>query len=303
MTTAIPGWTIVDWGGLMTRPGPVALAMLLLTLAVSGSGLARASILYGVSSQGYISGNNLFPFQSWADGFPNPIATTGYTSPVLAASGSNPGGNLVESGSAWASAGDGSLRGYSNGAVTCSNSSCVDFGGTAEFQIYWYDTLFIGGLPAGTPVDLLVTIALDSTVGSSGPCSGQLCSGAFADSNATVSSQEVSATNNGSDNGLITQSMVAYTTAGSALDLSVELEGGASAVSDGSGSYFATADASDTANTYITVLTPGATYTTASGATYTAPAVPEPASFWLLAMALPALGVRARHRVRQRVAR
>jgi hypothetical protein len=256
---------------------------------VSGMSAARADVMYGVSSQGYVA-SNIIPEQGWTYGLPNPAAVTSYTSPVQSASGSNPDGTLVASATSWASAYDGSLHGYANGTITC-NPGCVGFGfdSVAEYEVLWYDTLFVVGLPPGTPVELMVTTTLSSTVSGSGSSS------AFAYSNATINGgYEVQVTNEGADNGSTSQSMIIDTYAYAPLQLESELEGVASGETNGIGSYSATSDAADTANTYITILTPGATYTTASGVSYSS--VPEPRTFLLLAALLPAIWAGARRR-------
>ncbi len=95
--------------------------------------------------------------------------------------------------------------------------------------------------------------------------------------------------------------MTVDTKGGAGLQLTVLLDGvaGAGAMglpNHGVGFGAAEVNASDTANTYITVLTPGTSYTAASGVNYAAPtAVPEPRSFWLLAALLTiGVGVRCR---------
>ncbi len=95
--------------------------------------------------------------------------------------------------------------------------------------------------------------------------------------------------------------MTVDTKGGAELQLGVMLDGfagaGAMGLPNGVGLGSAVVNASDTANTYITVLTPGASYTAASGFNYAPPAaVPEPRSFWLLAGALLTIGVGARRR-------
>jgi hypothetical protein len=59
----------------------------------------------------------------------------------------------------------------------------------------------------------------------------------------------------------------------------------------------ATANAANTAGFYIEVLSPGASLTTASGATYAAP-VPEPASAWMFGVGVMSLLVAIRQRRR-----
>ncbi len=259
-----------------------------LVLAACGAGVAHADAIYGVQSSGYLDFNALFPEQSWDTGS-NPVAVTTYASPVLYGTGSNPTGTLFGAGTSSASASDGALHGFASDNFTCALGCFGDFGFTGEYQTFWYDTLFVVGLPPGTPVEVMLTTTLNSAITTSPESS------ALVYASATINGEyRVQVTNNGANNGSISQSMIIGTVAYAPLQLESELEGVASAVVNGNGSAYAVADASDTANTYITILTPGASYTTASGVSYSA--VPEPPTFLLLGGLLALIWIRTRCR-------
>lgn len=161
--------------------------------------------------------------------------------------------------------------------------------GNAYVNVQWVDTWSVGAAPAGSPVLLLVnpsfdaiyqnllgdisptTLIYDFTLGSLSavtPCSNGLPT-AVGDSN--VYSPVA---------GMI-ESSPAYAIcvpSGSSLQLNEDL----TAQVYGYGMWNATIDVIDTATTYVTVLTPGATLTSASGLTY-ASAVPEASSVFLTA--------------------
>ena len=264
----------------------------LLALTCFAAGTSRASSTYGVISTGDVaSGNGLsdFPTQMWnysLGGNPEPVTT--YISPVLSASGTYVFGNSTVSGSAmsWAtidnSNDDVNIHGYANATIsgvceTCSSAT----ENTGVFDVDWYDTLTIGGLPSGTPVSLMIVAALDSSISAPSAAS-------YAYSQFELSSTEAQATNTGgASNGSISQSAIVQTTSGANLSLVAALYGIAQ-VNNLTQGESATVDASDTANFYIVVLTPGATYTSASGLSYQQ-AVPEPASSGVVGLALLAL--------------
>jgi len=261
--------------------------------------MANADTLFGVISSGDIAsgnGNSTFPFQSWTFGQSGYQAVTDYTSPVLSASGSYTVGESTVNGgaTAWASSDGGSLHAYVNGNLSGFCATCpspTENGGRANIQ--WADTITISGLPAGTPVDIMLTNALNSDTSISGDGQTSIVS------QLSWSGQELTLTNaQGADDGLITQSAIVSTVSGATFqffsDLSLDVNAFATGDADS-----ATGDASDTARTYITVLTPGASYTTASGATYDSANVPEPRSFLLVGVALAFCGaVRARRYLR-----
>jgi hypothetical protein len=272
-----------------------------LAIVCSGlRGVAYADPVFGLISTGAIGSGNgtiLFPNQNWNFGLVNGIGNyqmvTSYSSPIESATGSLSGvNNVTESATAWASANNGVLHGYAAASVsgicaTCPFAPAVGAG----FFIQWIDTIFFADLPDGTPIDVMVTNALHSSTILGG---GQ----AELQSDLVLGSGEADLTNNqGAADGLITQSFIVHTFAGSSLRLASTLAGNAGG-DDVNGGESAIVDASDTANAYITVLTPGASYTTASGASYATPsAVPEPKSIWVLmvaAFAMAWLGTRRR---------
>jgi hypothetical protein len=260
----------------------------LLWMLAAGSSVANASAIYGVTATVQVSsGNGLTTYPTQTVNFTNggnPVAVTSYTSPVLSASGSYTFGGSTVSGSAttWASSNGESLHGYSTAAMSGVCQTCVsstENGGL--FQVVWYDTIDITGLPAGTPVELLLTDLLNSTTSLSGNAHTSI------QSYLSLGSQYTQIYNNsGASDGLITQSFLVQTVAGAQLQLEEELFA-SSLIIDNSNAFpssSATMDASDTSDAFINVLTPGASYTTASGTTYAS--IPEPAGLCLAAAGL-----------------
>lgn len=252
-------------------------------------------LLYGITSSGYIASGNssqtTFRSQAWNFGNGSYQLLTSYSSPFLSGSGSYAFGASTVSGAAtaWAAANFGNLHGYASASLSGICETCpvaTENGG--NFGIQWLDTINIAGLPVGTPVDLLLTDVLHSSI------SGTVLSSSTVTSDLSLLNQSITLTNSaGAGNGVMTRSAVVHTSSGAVLQLSNALFGFAS-VSDLTSSQSAAVDASDTANAYITVLTPDANYTAASGASYAAPSVPEPADAWLVAAGLVAMWFVAR---------
>jgi hypothetical protein len=264
---------------------------------------ARADLVFGVTSEGGItSGGSEFVGQNWSVGQGSVLPVTSYTSPILSASGScaSCGGTAAGSATAWSSSDGGSLHGYATASQSGICDNCV--GGFVQvggaFYTQWIDTIIVTGLPNGTPVELVLTDALHSTETFSaagvvyGPGVAQL------ESVLVLGGQELDLLNNqGAANGFVTQSVIVDTVSGATLQLAATLTGSA----DAAGVASATVDASDTANSYITVLTPGASYTTASGVDYAPPSTaPEPKSFWVMATAFAGIWAGTRRRLRAR---
>jgi hypothetical protein len=219
---------------------------------------------------------------------------TSYTSPLVSDSGSYTVGNSTVTGSATsrASIDDGSSHGYATADISGQCQTCAFATENGGFYVMdWYDTISIAGLSPGTPVDLLLTVSLDSVVSSSG---GGYASVTWLADLGSIQAEVIN--QNGSESGL-TDSVMIETTSGATLALLTSLQGSAN-VNNLVGSESATADASDTGILDISVLTPGAIYTTASGVTYNAPsAVPEPESIWLVLAAIAAICFRSRRRL------
>jgi hypothetical protein len=267
----------------------------LVALVLVSYGMTYGAVLFGVVSViENTSGGGLSTFPLDIVNFDNggePVAVTSYTSPVLSDSGSYTFGSSTVSGSAtaWATVNNGSLRGFASTTLSGFCLTCSPW--TSNFSVFnpvWHDTIFISGLPNGTPVDLLLTSVMHSVE-----------SGSTVDliSDVSLGDQFVTLQNiDGISNGTLTQSLIVHTVAGATLALVNYVYG---TVNIGANSNFesGTVDASDTANAYIKVLTAGAGYTSASGVSYAAPsAVPEPANWLFTGIALMAICSARRHR-------
>jgi hypothetical protein len=179
-----------------------------------------------------------------------------------------------------------SLHGFSTATLSGQCTTCPLFtenGGV--FNPVWYDTLTIGGLPNGTPVDILLTDVLHSTLTPGGSGNSPTVS-----TEAQLGNQSVQLFNiGGSSNGTLSQSATIHTVSGATLSFNEDLDGEIS-VSNLFSFQTGSVDASNTSNAYITVLTAGANYTSASGLTYDAPAsTPEPGCLWLTGISLLAI--------------
>jgi hypothetical protein len=286
---------------------------ILLLMLVCGSVAARADLLFGVTSEGGIGYDPLVS-QTWSTGGFRPL--TVYASPVLSGSASFPagsaGGTVLDGAEASFSAdGSGGLHGYAYADASADTPLGVGGAGQAggSFEGEWIDTLQVVGLPVGTPVEIQPTGALNSFTAFSGSdAQGDVsASASLADLITGVTAgTELSNIDLPGDiptNGGQTQSVILRTFVGDPIQLSLQLSGSALATIEGNGGLQTAtglADASDTANAYLTVLTPGASYTTASGISYASPAatVPEPKSVWLMVAAFSGIWAGTRSRAR-----
>jgi hypothetical protein len=219
-----------------------------------------------------------------ADGFgvPNPYSATSDTGEVAltSVSASDLGGSVNSlfynaSGSSKAMAEIGSL--HASASFGASSNSDGPFVGANGFgQAWWGDTLTITSdtLAPGTPVMFQATIDFHRVITGSGlGVVNALVSGPFglsiSDSRATPNAQQSATT-------------VVHTTVGSQINIFSTLSVGASgSVGPGQGAS-GSVDAFNTSTFTFMPITPGASYSTASGVLF----VPEPSTYGLCAMAL-----------------
>ena len=184
--------------------------------------------------------------------------------------------------------------------------------GVASLTEFWDDTLTVGGLPNGTPVDIIVTFTFHAIVGLTGVPSGTLYNEAQGNSNLSVADlttgvhADIPTFYSYDTNPIDTQTATAvlHTAAGRQLQLFQQMELVASASGDITQVplIIASVDAGDTSSGYLDVLTPGATFTADSGASYSSQAAPEPSSSFVLVAGLLVYGVlRRRSRKSHRV--
>ena len=161
--------------------------------------------------------------------------------------------------------------------------------------------MYVGGLPLGTPVQLLLTAELNSMTQYVGWDSGSASiSAASTLGTSALTLQNSNGPHTSPTNGTQTESVIVDTYSGQQLALGLTFNGQVNDQAAAFGAAFsALADASDTANDYIDVLTPGAKYTTASGINYESPPkapAPEPTVLWLIPGELAGLALFVRHR-------
>jgi hypothetical protein len=256
---------------------------------------ARADSMFGILSQGQAGVNSIFPAQKWNTDVFSPV--TLYASPVLGISNSFTIGasTFIERANASLTMNDGAMGGLANAFGSATGDATTvetqNAGGAASFSGVWFDTFFATGLPPGTPETFLFTNTLVSFVQTAGPGTILPVGTNFADVTGTLSvgtgSSELE-NSNGSGNSTLISSFIISTFSGAELPIELQFMGTAVATTQGlAGSASSEVLALDTSQFFITVLTPGASYTTASGVSYEEPeSTPEPGSLWLVATAL-----------------
>jgi hypothetical protein len=184
-----------------------------------------------------------------------------------------------------------------------SQGNPIEGSGVSDFSGEWVDTLTAVG-PIGTSVNIRLTNSLHSVVSLSVP-SGTFFSRADAFSGLRVlqGSNPVDLNLDNPDSNPILLRVISgdfVVPVGSSFIIEQTLNLHASALGSSlNQDVMAIADASNTSNVFIDVLTPGATLTSASGAQYaSASSVPEPASCLLTGCGLLACAFfsRSRHR-------
>jgi len=184
-------------------------------------------------------------------------------------------------------------------------------GGSASLTQFWSDTITVGGLPSGTAVDLDITDVLHSllsgTVGGGVSASARSILTATDGVNTILANFSIFNSLNGPPVDNITQTQVIHTFSGDTITLFGEFVLSDSAdvayIYPGVLSASSGADASDTNDTFLSVITPGASFTSASGATYVSTAVPEPSSLYTVGAVILALGAYALRRAASSVSR
>lgn len=175
-----------------------------------------------------------------------------------------------------------------HGSATTSATSTGPAGGSnASAQGQWSDTVFISSptLPNGTPVSFLATITMHHTLSGNLPASASAdVTGPFGLSLHDSLSSPIPAQS---------ISTIVNTAIGSQLSATstFTLSAGASGIAPFNLSSSATAE--NTATFAFQPITPGASYSTASGTVF----VPEPATIWLMLAGAAVVGVRWRRMI------
>jgi hypothetical protein len=232
-------------------------------------------------------------------------ASRSYTSGVYSGSGS---GNS----SASATATYGTLSGIVSGSASTAGAGASSFAtGTAAFNDY-----LSFSVPGGGPVSILFGLGIEGAVSANNGNAGAGVSGGISIWTPTTSKLLWSGGGsiNSATDPTVTASKTVTFQAGDILHIEAGLSlGGGVSISSGftgnppaaisnSGSF--TADASHTAEVFFEILTPGATYESASGAAYRsvpswAMPVPEPQTYALMLAGLAAVSLVATSRQRR----
>ena len=271
----------------------------------AGSSLGSALFeIFAYGDAGAVNSGDASTSNPFSVNLPN---QTSYSSGVYSESGTYiwaPSG-LTASGSSDVdvTAIDGVLGGIADAQGSFSETGTpVTFGTGSDSSGYigWFDTFTVVSsiLAAGTPVTAQVTNLLHSIVSETG---GNSPGGA--DSTAAASYLQITGPDLSYNTDIINsyQDPQSLITDISQVTLIVggtyQLEHQLVVVADAEVStenlsgtnLVAVADAGTTSNSFIDILTPGATYTSASGANYQTPAVPEPSTFFIAAGGFAAL--------------
>lgn len=258
---------------------------------------------FGILSSGQAGVVSVPPGRTWNTGVFQPLSV--YASPILDVANqySIGGSTFTEGAHASLTMTGGSFHASAVASGSAGGDPSVqqrNAGGSAGFSGIWMDTLYIVGLPLLTPVDLLITNTLDSFNQVS--VTPDTSNSAQVESILSINSVSSQLQNlNGGSNGLLTSSFIFHTFVGDSLQLEHQFVGEATA-----GTLFqartvsSSVDALNTSEVFISVLTPGASYTTASGVGYTQQTgTPEVGSLWLAGPVLLVWCSRARHRSRR----
>jgi hypothetical protein len=261
--------------------------VVVLILALSSAIPAGASafgITYDVSSRACVNNqNNCDMHQGSAINIPNPV----HISPLNSSESTTNNGGQSSFATVHGDIGYGVIKGYVEGDASATLSLAA-LGG-AGFDGVWADTVTITSttLPRGTPVSLLMILNADAVLQNTTSASSSF------NSTLTLGSQQLHIVQSGPATVSTTRQLVVNTTVGANLSFQGQLILGATAQNfTGVDNASASVDATHSVDSFLEVLTPGASYTTASGFSYSP--VPEPGSFALLGSGI--LGFLARKR-------
>jgi hypothetical protein len=257
------------------RPTVFTIVVISLTSLWSTSAAAAAAfgITYAIDTRACVSSTLCDKKQASGTNLANPVTFSLVSSQSSLANG---GENAFAQ--TFGSISYGQIKGYVHGDSSATKLGEAD--GITDYQAYWADTATVTSttLGFGTPVTFLMTLDVDAILAGVGPGGMNLTAELIVGNGNQLLANT---TTQGAFD--YSKGMLVTTFVGAKLSLEggLLLDAVTQAANCGGCSPTYTVDSSHTANYYLDAITPGVSYTTASGYTYFTPAVPEPSSFLL----------------------
>lgn len=245
-------------------------------------------ITYGVDSKACVNFNGTCDaHQASAINVANPI----YITPLNSSESSSNLGGQAAFATVYGDLRYGQIRGYVEADASASLGGAF---GVADFDGVWADTITItsNSLALGAPVTVLITLDVSAILENTTAASS------FLDLTLSLGGNQIRINQNGPANLHESEQLAVDTWVGAQLGFQEQLILGAVAqTSTNINSPSALVDVAHTTNAFLKVQTPGASYTTASGSSYSA--TPEPSSLLLFGSGILGLWCITKRRLRR----